>query len=105
MTASVRLVYGDFETEYRRRLALAREVPALRRQMYEAQGTLVEALSVALAKRIGRLEDDLELRVVVGAVMGALTQALFAWSDHGQDGELLETIDRALAILERDLPL
>jgi AcrR family transcriptional regulator len=105
VTESLRPVYEEFEAEYLRRLALAREVPALRTQMYEAQGKLIEALSVALAKRLGRLEDDLELRVVVGALMGALTQALFSWGDHGHEGELLETIERALAMLERGLTL
>lgn len=104
LAASMRSVSEEFEADYRRRLALAREVPALRRHMYEAQGTLVEALSDALAKRGGRLED-FELRVVVGAVVGALTQALVAWGDHGKDGELVETIDRALGMLERDLTL
>jgi AcrR family transcriptional regulator len=102
---SLRPVYGEFEAEFTRRLALVREVPALRTQMYEAQGRLVEAVSVAFARRTGRLEDDLELRVVVGALMGALTQALFAWGDRGRDGELLETIERALAVLERGLTL
>jgi AcrR family transcriptional regulator len=104
-TELLRPIYAEFEAEFRRRLELVREVPALRAHMYEAQGRLVEAVSVAIAKRIGRPEDDLELRVVLGALVGALTQALFAWSDHGQDGELLETIDRALRVLERGLTL
>lgn len=105
MAAATRLVNEEFEAEYRRRLELAREVPTLRSQMYEAQGRLVDALTVALAKRSGRPEEDPELRVVVGALMGALTQALFAWGDHGQKGELPKTIDRALAVLDRGLTL
>jgi AcrR family transcriptional regulator len=98
-------VYEEFEAEFTRRLQLVREVPALRAHMYEAQGRLVEAVSAALAKRAGRPEDDLELRVAVGALAGALTQALFTWGDHGRQGELLGAIDRALAVLERGLTL
>lgn len=101
----LRPVYDQFETEFKRRLELVREVPALRAHMYEAQGRLVEAVSVALAKRIGRDADDLELRVVVGALAGGITQALFAWGDHGRQGELLEAMDRALSVLERGLTL
>jgi AcrR family transcriptional regulator len=104
-TESLRPVYEEFETEFARRLKLVREVPALRAQMYEGQGKLVEAVSVVLAKRVGRLDDDLELRVAVGALAGALTQALFAWGEHGRKGELLGTIDRALTVLERGLTL
>jgi AcrR family transcriptional regulator len=104
-TESLRPVYAEFEAEFARRLKLVREVPALRAQMYEAQGRLVDAVSVALAKRVGRPEDDLELRVALGALAGALTQALYAWGDHGREGELLETINRALAVLERGLTL
>jgi len=106
MAGSMRsLVHAEFEEEFRRRLELVRQVPALRAQLYEAQGKLVEALRLALAKRMGRPEQDLELRVVVGALMGALTQALMAWGDDDADGALVETIDRALAVLERGLTL
>ncbi len=105
MAAATSLVNEEFEAEYRRRLELAREVPTLRRQMYEAQGRLVEDLAVVLARRTGRSQEDPEVRVVVGALMGALTQALFAWGDHGRKGELPKTIDRALTVLDGGLTL
>ena len=101
----LRPVREEFEEEFSRRLELVREVPALRAHMYEAQGRLVEVLSAALAKRASRSENDLELRVAVGALAGAVTQALFYWGDHGRQGELVETIDQALAMLERGLTL
>ncbi|GAA4733385.1 TetR/AcrR family transcriptional regulator [Phytohabitans rumicis] len=104
-TESLRPVYREFEVEFARRLKLVREVPALRAQMYEAQGRLVEAVSMALAKRAGRQEDDIELRIALGALAGALTQALYAWGDHGRPGELVEIIERALAVLQRGLTL
>jgi len=78
-------------------------VPAVRAYMHEAQARMVESASAALAERTGRPKDDLELRIVVGAMTGALHQVL--WGDHSQEGDLLEMIDRALAVLERGLTL
>jgi AcrR family transcriptional regulator len=98
-------VYKELEAEFARRLTMVRQVPALRAQMYDAQGSLVEAVSAALAKRGGRRDDDFEIRVAVGALAGAVTQALFAWGDSGREGELLGAITRALAVVENGLKL
>jgi AcrR family transcriptional regulator len=103
LTGMARVLYEDYRAEYRWRRDLVREVPALRAQVHKAQDTMIKAASAALAERSGRPEDDLELRVVVGAMTGALDQVL--WGDHSQEGDLLEMIDRALAVLERGLTL
>lgn len=42
---------------------------------------------------------------MVGAVFGAVAQVLFAWMDGEQEGELVETVDQALAVLEHGLNL
>ncbi|WP_049565850.1 TetR/AcrR family transcriptional regulator [Streptomyces sp. SBT349] len=105
VTGMMRILYEDFSAEYTWRMELVREVPAVRALMHEAQHKLVGAMSAALAQRTGRPEDDLELRVVVGAIMGALHQVLLDWGDDGQEGNLLEMIDRALSVLERGLTL
>jgi len=103
LTGMARVLYEDYSAEYRWRRELVRQVPAVRAQLHEAQDRMIEAASAALAERSGRPEDDLELRVVVGAMTGGLHQVL--WGDHNEEGDLLEMIDRALAVLERGLTL
>jgi len=103
VTGLARVLSEDYSAEYRWRRDLVRKVPAVRAQLREAQDRMVEAASAALAERSGRPEDDLELRVVVGAMTGGLHQVL--WGDHRQEGDLLEMVDRALAVLERGLTL
>ncbi|MGP3969295.1 TetR/AcrR family transcriptional regulator [Streptomyces sp. 6N223] len=100
-----RLLHEECSAEFARRLELVSKVPALRAHVHEAHDRMVEDLSAALAERTGRPADDLELRVVVGAVMGALTQAVYDWGRHGQRSDLMATFERALAVLERGLTL
>ncbi|TDB97305.1 TetR/AcrR family transcriptional regulator [Actinomadura sp. 7K534] len=103
LTGMVHHVYGDYGAEYRWRRELVRTVPTVRAFMYEAQYRMVDAACAALAERTGRPADDLELRVVVGAMTGAFHQVL--WGDHSEEGDLLDLIDRALAVLNRGLVL
>ncbi|MEU9109771.1 TetR family transcriptional regulator [Streptomyces xanthophaeus] len=95
-----RISYEEFNAEYRWRMELVRQVPALRAQMYEGQDRAVAVLTAALAERVGRQADDLELRVLVGAMLGGLHQVVLDWGDHGQEGDLVEMMNRALAVLE-----
>ncbi|WP_199850445.1 TetR/AcrR family transcriptional regulator [Streptomyces sp. CMB-StM0423] len=105
VVASLRLLYDEFRPEFVLRMQLVREVPALRAQMHQGMDQNVELLCRVLSERTGRPRDDFELRVVVGAIFGALTQVLFEWVDRGPDCDLVETVDRALAVLERGLTL
>jgi AcrR family transcriptional regulator len=103
LTGMARVLYEDYGAEYRWRRHLVRTVPAVRAHLHEAQEKMIEAACVALAERTGRPANDLELRVAVGAMTGGLHQVL--WGDHNQEGDLLEMIDRALAVLARGLTL
>ena len=105
VVASLRMLYDEFRPEFVLRMRLMREVPVLRAQMYENMDRNVRLLCGVLAERVGRPGDDFETRVVVGAVFGAVTQVLFAWMDGEQEGELVETVDQALAVLEHGLNL
>jgi AcrR family transcriptional regulator len=105
LTGMMRLFHEDYSAEYTWKMALVREVPAVRAQMHAAQDRAVEQLTVALAERTGRRPDELELRVVVGAFMGGLHQAVLDWGSHGQQGDLPERVERALTVLERGLTL
>ncbi|WP_230194781.1 TetR/AcrR family transcriptional regulator [Streptomyces coriariae] len=98
-----RLANDDFSAEYRWRRELVRQVPTVRALVGETQDRMIDAASEVLAGRAGRPADDLEIRVLVGAVTGAFHQVL--WGDRRQEGDLLEMIDRALALLERGLSL
>ncbi|NGN63764.1 TetR family transcriptional regulator [Streptomyces sp. A7024] len=105
MTDVMRLLWEQVTEEVGVRLRLIRAVPQLRARMLEGMDTSTETLLPVLAERSGRPVDDFELRVVVGAVMGALMQALFDWVDRGGTDDLSETVDRALEVLERGLEL
>jgi AcrR family transcriptional regulator len=58
----------------------------------------------AIAERIGRRADDFELRVFVGALMGAM-MASFLPMLEGRPTDLIGSMDRALAMLEDGLKL
>ena len=90
------------------RIRLIREVPALRARMSEQSGQTCRVLARALAERADRPVDDLEVRIVTGAMLGALTEALFSWIDDGGDKTLTDLerlVARALNVLERGLTL
>ncbi|MBP8536286.1 TetR/AcrR family transcriptional regulator [Streptomyces sp. MK37H] len=109
---------GAEREELLARLALVRQVPALRARMSAGLADSGVLLGEALAERSGRAPDDFEVRVAVGAVLGALREAVFHCLDHrptpsaasataattcGED--MATAIDRALGLLARGLPL
>lgn len=98
VTEMVRRLAEDVSEEYRWRRELVHQVPAIRALAGEAQNGWIESVSEMLAERAGLPADNLELRVLVGAVTGALHQVL--WGDHGEDADLVEMIERALTVLE-----
>ncbi|MBL1099081.1 TetR/AcrR family transcriptional regulator [Streptomyces coffeae] len=87
------------------RLTLVRGIPALRARMGEGLATTGVTLGEAMAERSGRSPDDFEVRIVVGAILGALQEAIFHCLDHRRVEDMEETIDHALALLSRGLPL
>lgn len=91
------------EAHQRARLVL--EVPALRARMTEHMAETVRSLAGALAGRTGRDPDSFELRVCTGALVGAMTEALFHWAASGeQEEDLFAHVDRALRVVEDGLP-
>jgi AcrR family transcriptional regulator len=103
LTEFARTLYEDYNAEYHWRRDLVRSVPMVRAQLREAQDRMVDATCAVLAERTGRPDDDLELRVVVGSMVGALDQVL--WGEHREEDDLLEMFDQALDVLERGLTL
>ncbi|MET9736426.1 TetR family transcriptional regulator [Streptomyces sp. NPDC006458] len=97
VTEMVRRLSEDFSEEYRWRRELVRQVPAIRALVGESQDRWVEIVSEVLAERAGLPADDLEIRFLVGAMTGAFHQVL--WGNHSEDTDLVEMIERALAVL------
>jgi AcrR family transcriptional regulator len=81
------------------RVRLIAAVPALRTRMYDNINAQVDIMAVPLAGRLGVSPDDFGVRVLCGAVVGAMLPAIFEWA--GQDGQepITAAIVRAMDIL------
>jgi AcrR family transcriptional regulator len=80
---------------------LARTVPELRARMLEQFAGGMAMLSEALAERLGRSPDDIEVRTLAGAVVGIGLSALIATEHNAED--FVEVFDAGLAQLEAGL--
>jgi AcrR family transcriptional regulator len=93
---------------------LSMEVPEIRARAMNEFARTINAISAALARRTGRAADDLRVRVVAGAVVGAMMAIFLPESLDPADAHVdahrvgpqeVERIDEALALLEHGLPL
>lgn len=85
---------GDEMT--RARIELAAAHPSLRAKVWENNRRTEELIVTALTETG---VDSLEARVAAGAVLGALTAALFDWADN-EDGETLgDRVRHAIGLL------
>jgi AcrR family transcriptional regulator len=90
--------------ELRERIALALSIPPLRTMGDDPFSGPMRLLAEAIAERAGRRPDDLAVRTLVGAAMGAfLAVAPTVVEDPQVDIVLL--IDKVMAQLEAGLPL
>jgi len=92
------------KTEQRDRVALILAVPRLRAAMLNQFFQLMEFLADAMAERAGLRPDDLKVRSVAGAIVGATMAVLPAMNDD-PDADLAELTDTALMHLESGLTL
>ncbi|MDF3292112.1 acyl-CoA-like ligand-binding transcription factor [Streptomyces silvisoli] len=90
---------GRDREEILQRLRLSREVPAIRARMSENLSDSCQTMAAVLAKRRGRDPKDLEIRVMVGAVVGAWQEALMHWVENDSQEDLPDLLGRTLAIL------
>ncbi|WP_199830890.1 TetR/AcrR family transcriptional regulator [Streptomyces sp. NBRC 110028] len=100
-----RRLTDDEREEMLTRLTLIRQVPALRARMGEGMAKTGAMLGEVLAERSGRSPEDFEVRVLVGAVLGALQEAVLHCFDHRREETMEDSVDRALGMLARGLPL
>ncbi|MFE7708232.1 TetR/AcrR family transcriptional regulator [Streptomyces sp. NPDC057486] len=105
MTEALTAFLATEEEELRRRTRLMVEVPAVRARISETMSDTAKVLARVLADRSGRSADDLEVRVFVAAVLGALREATLYWGEHDQKGDLIATVNRAMDTLEGGLTL
>jgi hypothetical protein len=83
------------------RVKLSMDVPALRARQWETVEDGGRVIASALAQRTGRPADDLEVRALTMALMGAQVTALYHWVETGGTGDFAEILDRALDVLAR----
>ena len=88
---------------------LAKTVPEIRARAIDEFARMIHIMTGAIAKRVGRPEDDRAVRTVAGAVIGVMmATTLPAWEATGTDWSILDSLgqfDGALALLETGLPL
>lgn len=103
--ASVLAGWSDRErAEQQQRLALVMSVPELRAKMLEQFLQTTGVLAEAIAERAHRKSDDFAVRIVAGAVMGALLAGFDAVAANPY-ADLGALVDEALAHLESGLTL
>jgi AcrR family transcriptional regulator len=90
--------------EQQQRVALVLSVPKLRAAMLDQYSQTMQLLADAMAKRAGRRPDEFAVRIVAGAVIGALMAVLAEMAGH-PGADLGTLIDQAIAQLESGLSL
>ncbi|MFC4604272.1 TetR family transcriptional regulator [Rhodococcus kronopolitis] len=88
----------------RERMHLVFSVPDLRAAMLDQFADAMHLLTEAVAERTGRTTDDLAVRTLAGAVVGAMMAVAYALTDDPST-DLLDLFDRSLAHLEAGFDL
>ena len=97
---------------FRETSRLTAEVPEIRARALDEFTRTLDAIAAALARRLGRTEDDFAVRTLAGAIIGVIMSAsdslldASAQADRPTDViEVFGRIDAALAQLEAGLPV
>lgn len=114
----VRDAYAHESEEMIQRLRLICEIPAVRARLVECVVTTTHEVGRALAQRTSRSEQDPELQVFLGAVVGGLMQTVLQWEqleqghqaereqpDGQEEAEPLALLEMAFGVLEGGLAL
>jgi AcrR family transcriptional regulator len=98
--AAFKAMGPDEEAKLRERSALIMSVPALRARSFENFIGTMDMLRHALAERMGRSADDLEMRAFAGAIVGASLGVVEVWLADTEKRSLAELIDQVLARMQ-----
>ena len=97
---------------FRETSRLTAEVPEIRARALDEFTRTLDAIAAALARRLGRTEDDFAVRTLAGAIIGVIMSASHALLDasapadpHTDVVEVFGRIDAALAQREAGLPV
>ena len=90
--------------QVRLRVRLVFAVPALRARSVDNILGTVDALAPSVAGRMGRDPDDLAVRSLVGACIGALIPIIPVWAAAEHRTDLAGMVDEALAALDQPAP-
>jgi AcrR family transcriptional regulator len=102
--AAFELLSAEEQAEQRERAHLVLLVPELRAAMLDQLGSSMGLLSEVIAERSGRTADDLAVRTLAGAVVGAIMAAMFAIIDDPQ-ADFATMVDEVMGRLEEGLAL
>ena len=77
-------------------------VPELRAGMLDQFAQAMSLLAEIIAERSGRFASEVPIRTFAGAVVGAVTAAMFAIADDPHP-DIAEAVDQTMACLEGGL--
>ena len=86
------------------RIALITKTPELRAAMLDQFAQQVDVLAVPIARRVHKDPNDFAVRNMAGALLGVFIAAYFATAQD-PDSDFIEQLDKAMAHLEKGLPL
>lgn len=90
--------------EQRERVRLILSVPELRAAMLDQFAHALSLLADVVAQRTGRRADDVAVRTLAGAVVGAAMALMFALADDPA-ADIATLLDEAIGLLQEGLPL
>lgn len=106
--AAITIALSEISAEERQRITfrtgLQTSVPALRARLLDNCLQTVRLIATSFAVRLGRPDDDPQVLTLAGACVGAVLPVLFHWADNGGDGDLVQQLDEALALLQAGFP-
>jgi hypothetical protein len=102
----------DDLARFQETIELTAAIPEIRARAIDEFVRTINQIADAIALRTGRRADDFEVRTIAGAIIGVIMSVTVP--EHTETwlpvalldvGDLFARIDRALAYLERGLPL
>jgi AcrR family transcriptional regulator len=79
---------------------LALQTPALKGRLWQDLEKTQDLVRTLIAERTGRDPEDFELRVVAGALVGALYAAVMEWTRQDGRADMMDLLNRALDTVE-----
>jgi AcrR family transcriptional regulator len=94
---------------FRETAQLTMTVPEIRARALDEFARTIGVISEAVARRAGRPADDLNVRVMAGAIIGVIMAITIPWDHEWSDRQTMEDnfqrIEQGLALLEAGLPM